>query len=128
VIRSATLQNKSAIVSISQLLSFFITMSPSPSQSSPQPTPQTKFTSAENKLKQISDLIARLNWEPKSYIVNFLNAPSADSVLKRRFWGSTGWPGTRRLLDAIKRVVGKHDSGKALWEDYILDEVFRIIF
>jgi hypothetical protein len=83
----------------------------------------TKSISEEKKLKQISDLIEKLNWEPKSYIAHFLNTQSAASVFKRQYWGSQGWPGTRRLLDSIKAVVGKHNPGKLLWEEFILEEV-----
>ncbi|KAA1088648.1 hypothetical protein PGTUg99_014085 [Puccinia graminis f. sp. tritici] len=86
----------------------------------------TKHTSEESKLEQISNLIETLHWEPKSYIDHFLNAKSAASVFKRRYWGASGWPGTRRLLQSIKDVVGKSEKGKILWDDFILDEASMI--
>ncbi|KAA1081968.1 hypothetical protein PGTUg99_031052 [Puccinia graminis f. sp. tritici] len=99
---------------------------PSMSQQTPSSS-STKYVSEEVKLKRVSDLLESLNWEPKSYIDHFLNATSDASIYKRRFWGCSSWTGTRRLLESIKRVVGKTDRGKLSWEDFILDEASMII-
>ncbi|WAR61535.1 hypothetical protein PtB15_12B224 [Puccinia triticina] len=84
----------------------------------------SNITSEESKLKQISDLIKKLHWVPKSYFEHFLNAKSAASICKRRLWGSPGpgWDSTKRLLESIKRVVRKYSEGKQLWDDFIMEE------
>ncbi|KNZ45146.1 hypothetical protein VP01_843g5 [Puccinia sorghi] len=74
-----------------------------------------KLTSTENKIKQISVLIERLNWEPKRYMVQVWNTTSAKSIFKQRIWGSTGWEGTRKLMDSIKGVVVKYRSSQIIW-------------
>ncbi|WAR59978.1 hypothetical protein PtB15_11B619 [Puccinia triticina] len=89
----------------------------------------SNITSEESKLKQISDLIKKLHWVPKSYFEHFLNAKSAASICKRRLWGSPGpgWDSTKRLLESIKRVVRKYSEGKQLWDDFIMEEATLII-
>ncbi|WAQ89934.1 hypothetical protein PtA15_11A626 [Puccinia triticina] len=89
----------------------------------------SNITSEESKLKQISDLIEKLHWVPKSYFEHFLNAKSAASICKRRLWGSPGpgWDSTKRLLESIKRVVRKYSEGKQLWDDFIMEEATLII-
>jgi hypothetical protein len=67
----------------------------------------TKYISEERKLKKVSDLLEPQNWEPKSCIKYFLNTTLDASIFKGCYWGLSSWPGTRRLLQLIKDVVGK---------------------
>jgi hypothetical protein len=54
----------------------------------------------------------------------YLNNPGISLAVQRRFWGTEkGWPSTLRLLNSIRSVVTKIQSGLLFWRDFILSEV-----
>ncbi|KAA1139258.1 hypothetical protein PGTUg99_037582 [Puccinia graminis f. sp. tritici] len=82
----------------------------------------------ESKLKAVADLLAELDYTPKTYMASFLTHENEKSTFARRFWGTdTGWDSTRSLLKTIRDLVCKKPAGQEYWADFILAEAQEIV-
>ncbi|KAI9600408.1 hypothetical protein H4Q26_000191 [Puccinia striiformis f. sp. tritici PST-130] len=84
-------------------------------------TGKKKPRSADSKISAICNLMAQLDYNPKSFMQAFLKHNNVKSAVRRRYWGTMkGWPTTIQLLGTIRGVVSKKAIGKKLWEEFIL--------
>ncbi|POW19989.1 hypothetical protein PSHT_04139 [Puccinia striiformis] len=90
-------------------------------------TGKKKPRSADSKISAICNLMAQLDYNPKSFMQAFLKHNNVKSAVRRRYWGTMkGWPTTIQLLGTIRGVVSKKAIGKKLWEEFILAEALLI--
>ncbi|KAA1098751.1 hypothetical protein PGTUg99_008124 [Puccinia graminis f. sp. tritici] len=81
-----------------------------------------------SKLKEICNVIARMNHTPKTFLTSFLTNENGIIAFQRRYWRTKrGWKSTLKLLEAIQGFICKKKDGKARWEQFILDEAVRIV-
>ncbi|PLW49555.1 hypothetical protein PCANC_08986 [Puccinia coronata f. sp. avenae] len=79
------------------------------------------------KILSICSHIESFQLNPKSFLTEFLQHSSINAAFWRRFWGTVGWPSTRRLLMNIKSLVCNNSDGQDRWEQFILEEATRIL-
>jgi uncharacterized membrane protein len=70
-----------------------------------------------------------MGYTPKSFLVAFLTTDNLPIAVQRRYWSTpTGWPSTLRLLGTIRNFSSQKQTGKARWENFILEEVLPVIY
>ncbi|KAA1117752.1 hypothetical protein PGT21_022293 [Puccinia graminis f. sp. tritici] len=97
-----------------------------PRHTSTQRKNQTR--SEHSKLTAICQLISQMGYTPKSFLAAFLTTDNLPIAVQRRYWSTpTGWPSTLRLLGTIRNFSCQKRTGKARWENFILEEASKVV-
>ncbi|KAA1130701.1 hypothetical protein PGTUg99_025379 [Puccinia graminis f. sp. tritici] len=89
-------------------------------------TPPPRPKREKDKIQLVCDLIAAMDFTPKSFLAAFLQNSDMGAAYERRYWSTTkGIPSTFQLIKAIRDTVQETDEGRSTWNNFILNEVIQ---
>ncbi|OAV98174.1 hypothetical protein PTTG_25684 [Puccinia triticina 1-1 BBBD Race 1] len=91
-------------------------------------TPPPRPKEQKDKIQLVCDLIAAMDFTPKSFLTAFLESPDMAAAVERQYWATpVGIPSTIQLVKTIWDNIQKIHERITAWNDFILNEASIIV-